>query len=236
MGAVGTLYNAVQSGDIVLKIIFIALLLIGIISAICIYLKEKINQPLLLKCNRTGILDIQHDGKCSNEKMSDKIRNAEKIDIFFYAGSGFFNAFQNELVDALEKNRAEIHIIIGTTNSLFLNDLDKIEFKYHRGSTRSISTEIDIIKSYIEEWREKRAVGKGTIELKHFSTELRMSMILIKLKNGEEWGWITLAMPPIKAIDTISFEIENNSEGVNLYKQSKKHFDSVWNILPKDKQ
>jgi len=190
--------------------------------------------PLLSKCLKIGILDIENHGKCSDLKMIDMIRNARSIDLFFYTGDGFFRVFQNHIVEALKNNNAEIRIIIGTENSLFLDDLNKIEVNNKiRYEKRNINDEVGPIINFYNEFRTTRAPGCGSIELRHFRTELRMSLVLIKLNSNYEWGWVTLSMPPIKAIDTISFEIENNSENINLYKQCKNHFESVWEKIGK---
>jgi hypothetical protein len=57
-------------------------------------------------------------------------------------------------------------------------------------------------------------------------------MILIESKSDERWGWVTLTLPPLKAVDTFSFEIESKkSEYDNIYNQCKYHFDAVWKRL-----
>jgi hypothetical protein len=60
-------------------------------------------------------------------------------------------------------------------------------------------------------------------------------MVLIKDKKTErKWGWITLTLPPAKAVNTISFEIQSkNSSKDNIYNQCLEHFDAVWKKLPK---
>jgi len=195
-----------------------------IISAlICLFILHK----LFINIIKYGILDVfsqKNNSKKSDKLLSKKIRKAEEIKILFTTGSGFFGSYKTDLLAAI-KNGAKIKILIGTKNSVFLNDINVIEDRVNK--VVDINLEVDRVLGIVTEIRESNNNEKGSIELEHYSTEFRTSMILIKYKK-EKWGKITLTLPPAKAADSLSFYIRGKiiiiEKIENIYKQCKKHF------------
>jgi hypothetical protein len=232
LGAIGTIFTIFEKGNLVLKYSSIGIFIIGVIGIIYVFGKNilsKLKDPLIEKCKMAGIIDIygQFNEK-DNNFMKRKIKDAEHIDLFFTTGKGFLNACQSELVTAL-KNGAKIRIIAGTNDSIFLKNVNDIEVQSKiRDKNRSIHDEIDDMKIFINDFKT-RSLGEGSIELRHFSTEFRTSMILLESKNGK-WGWVTLTTPPFKAVDSVEFLIQCNYK-TDIYSQCKKHFDNTWNYI-----
>jgi len=196
---------------------------------------------LLLKCNllinsiRYGLLEVfsQKDNtQKSNVKLSKKIRKAKEIKILFTTGAAFFGNFKTDLLKALKYHGDDIKVkvLIGAKAQLFLNDVNGIE---GRPPKENINSEVDKIIGIIAWIREKAGVDDRRIELRHFSTEFRASMILIDPGKGRKWGKLTLTLPPAKAIDSMSFYIRskilNNKNSDNIYEQCEDHFDELWN-------
>ena len=151
--------------------------------------------------------------------------------MFFTTGQGFLNTFQSEIVGAMLENHAEVRIIVGRKNSPFLNSVGMIEKKYKtRNLKRKINPEIKVVKDFIPDFRT-RTEGHGKVELKHFETEFRTSMILIE-SHTEKWGLITLTTPPYKAVESVAFMVKDTKNKNTVYKQCRKHFDAVWKTLP----
>lgn len=228
LGVVGILYNIFENGDLIYK----ALCGIVIFISFIILIKDFLRPSLILQCNKLGIIDIYYQKNSDkNEKyLKRQIMDAKRIDLFFTTGQGFFNAYQSVIVDAMKKNRTEIRTIVGKKDSLFLNGAGEIEKKYgKRDKKQDINTEIDNIKNFIFDFRT-RAGGSGKIEIKHFETEFRTSMVLIE-SDKEKWGLITLTTPPLKAVDSVAFVIKDIKDGKTIYKQCEEHFNDVWKIL-----
>ena len=187
---------------------------------------------LIINSIRYGLLDFfsQKDNpKKSDKVLSEKIRKADEIKILFTTGAGFFSSFKTSLIPAI-KNNATIKILIGAKDQLFLNDVNRIE---GRPINSNINLEVDQVIRVVEEIRKAAGVDNTRIELKHFSTEFRTSMILIDSGKGK-WGKLTLTLPPAKAADSMSFYIRGklfyNKNKDNIYEQCENHFDEIWKI------
>jgi hypothetical protein len=213
------------------------ILLAFVIVSIGLILKYK----LVINSIKYGLLDVfsQKDNtQKSNKKLSKKIRNAKKIDILYTTGAGFFGAFKTEFISALKENGADIRVLIGAKNQLFLKDVSDIE---GRPPVDDINLEVEKVIGTIAEIRKAAGVDDTRIKLEHFSTEFRTSMILID--SGEKkWGKLTLTLPPLKAADSISFyigggKLSYNKNSDNIYEQCKDHFNKLWDyILEKRKK
>jgi len=229
LGLIGTVFSIIENNNILFTIISISLLSIGFVIIIFIFLKEMIKPSFILKCNKFGIVDVYSNSN-ESRKIENKIKNAKTIDLFFQTGQAFFNKFQSAIVHTIKENNTKIRIIVGKKDSVFLKDISNIEIKFkNRSENRELNNEINAIEEFVHDFKA-RTHKDASIGLKHFSTEFRTSMILIKTLK-DEWGWVTLTTPPLKTADSISFEIINNSNKDNIYKQCKKHFDSVWEML-----
>jgi len=224
VGSAGTLYSIFASENIVFKIISISILSIGFISVVYVIAKEILKPKLVSGCNKVGIVDVFNVADSDPKKMKDEISNAKKIYLFFTTGKPFFNFFGDSLVKAMA-NQADIRIIVGTENSLFLNDINKIRKK---GTSRDIHNEIKEIKEYLNNYWT-RASKSGKFEIRHFSTEFRTNIILTE-SDKDKFGWITLITPPLLAENSISFMVKDNGVKENMYNQCKDHFNSVWEI------
>jgi hypothetical protein len=228
LSVVATLYGIFVSGNLIYIVLCISIFIIGLM----ILIKDLLRPSLIIQCNKLGIIDAycQKNSDKNEKYLNQRILDANKIDLFFTTGQGFFNKYQAVIVEAMRRNRVEIRTIVGERDSVFLNGVSEIENKYgERVKKRDINKEINTTEDFILDLR-KRAEGKGQIELKHFKTEFRTSMILIE-SDTEKWGLITLTTPPFKAAESVAFVIKDTKDENVIYKQCEKHFENVWKIL-----
>ena len=184
------------------------------------FLKEK--YPIIEQCNNVGILNIisqKTNVEKNYPKMVEKLKNAAEIRIFHTTGHGFFHSRSNQsaIKNAIINNRAEVQVLIGQKKSPFLSSVEKIEKAAGERGSKSIHEEINDVEKTLNEIEKK-------ISLRYVETEFRSSIVLIKGTEGNEWGWVTLTLPPFKAINSISFEIEKG----NMYNDCIEHFKAVW--------
>jgi hypothetical protein len=188
--------------------------------------KESIVDP----CELVGIASLNTDG-IAGEAMRENLGTAQKIRTINTTGVRFFERYEHKLVDAL-KNGCSIQVLVPKPGSEFLFDVTESESKSVARDT--IDSEIGIIRSRLIEALSEAteaadsATGLGTIWLGYFTTHLRSSIVLC----DEDWGWLTLVLPPRRAVGSISFELKDSGEAA-LIKQCITHFDRIWEIVTK---
>ena len=62
------------------------------------------------------------------------------------------------------------------------------------------------------------------IYIGHFNTDLRSSILIC----DNTFGWLTLNLPPARAIQTLSFELIEGKD--SLLTTANEHFDRIWDI------
>ena len=207
--------------------------------ALFIWFKKFCSRSFTKQCKNVGIVNIiqQKDKFNKNyKKIPEKIKKASEICAFFTTGHGFFKANEEALKYAANNNILDnVRVIIGKKDSAFLTKVAEVEIKAGwKSDINSIHNEITSVIDILEDI--KKALKRNvSIEIRYVETEFRASMVLIKSrsmegKKKEKWGWVTLTLPPAKARNSISFEIEG-SEGKDkddIYSQCEDHFNSIW--------
>jgi hypothetical protein len=164
-----------------------------------------------------------------NAILRTKIEKAVSIKIIQTTGKNLLENFMLQFREAIIKG-AVIQILIAQKDSSFLTDVADIEIKAGQRST-NINKELEYIHNNI--MPEINSVNDkiGRIEMRFYRTEFRTGMILTRDGLDETWGWITMALPPIKSKETTSFEITENRDAKKeetMYYQCEKHFDELW--------
>jgi hypothetical protein len=103
----------------------------------------------------------------------------------------------------------------------------------------SISEEIRKVERRLREaigeaYRQSIRDGEtstGSVHIGYFSTHLRCTMILC----DEDWGWLTITLPPARAPQTPSFELSNRGRHT-LLEACWRHFNRTWTIAAERKE
>jgi len=215
----------------VLEIILIAILVFIVVMVVLILEIFQIKT----KYKNVGIISIIKQ-RCNNNKspskITKKLENAKEIRIFSTTGIHFFYNNTETIKHAIEQNDAKVFCINANKGSKFLEDVAKMENEAkERAELNNIQEEIDDVEMLLNEINELSS-RKNPVQIAHFDTEFRLTMILIKSIKNENWGWVTLTLPPFKSFNSIAFEVESkNLEDDNIYNQCVRHFDAVWKKL-----
>lgn len=171
-----------------------------------------------------GIREIHTRGHGSERQIHMMASARDSIRIMAVSAHTLLFMRKSEIVTALA-NGANLRLLIARPYSQFVLDVERVESPARAGE---ISLEIASVKKLLSEYLAdavKKAAGAvGTVTLAHYSTDLRCSMVLC----GNNWGWLTINLPPCRAVETCSFELEGVPEG--LLADAQKHFEQVWNL------
>jgi hypothetical protein len=147
------------------------------------------------------------------------------IRIIQTSGVGIIRGEKQAIISALEHPHTKIHVLLANPNSTFLEEVEQME-----GANRknNIGPEIRageaLLREYIDEAQNKfGAKGNiGKIYFGYYNTHFRLSILLC----DNSWGWITLIMPPMRAVESVSVELKKFD--ASLIDDCIRHFDSVW--------
>jgi hypothetical protein len=93
----------------------------------------------------------------------------------------------------------------------------------------SISEEIATTRTRIVEALSEASVetaSPGEAALGFYTTHLRSTLVIC----DDQWGWITITLPPLRATETMSMELIE-AGGRSLVRACVAHFDRVWTIV-----
>jgi len=221
-GLVGFLYQDNPLRGLLLWL-FVACLAIAFILWVTSKIGLVNHWANLRTLHRCGIKSLYYMGEGARD-LKKQLSNASLIRIMAVSAESLIKAQKDAFVTALIKNRADIRILVGKPDSEFIADVEDIESQ-HRKNT--ISEEIDKVQKFCREiLDESRLKSKsmpiGKIKVRFFRTHLRSSLIMV----DNSWAWMTLNLPPKRALQSLSFELAGNPDG--LFEDANAHFESVW--------
>jgi hypothetical protein len=175
-----------------------------------------------------GIRRVYSNGTSANELVRSNVKKAKSIRIVSVSGDALIKMLKDDLIYALRTNSASVRVLLATPNSQFVRDVEESENINRIGH---ISPEIvkaeALLREYLVEAKsssqEHSVIGK--VALGHYTTHLRSSLVLC----DNAWGWLTLSLPPIRAVQSPSFELSYADGG--LFTSCSTHFERVWGIL-----
>ena len=176
-------------------------------------------RDLAVPAAASGIARISLDG-VAGATMGEKLRRSREIRLMSTTGQRLVETQKRALVDAVRAG-ADLRVLVPGGDTEFLADVAEIE---GRDAVRdAIAKEIERLEMRLSE--VKREAGGGRVRLGHMSTQLRSTLTLT-----DDWGWLTLTLPPLRTPETASFELIDGGER-GLLAVAKQHFDKVWNVV-----
>jgi len=210
----------------------IAILFIWVIILI-FALVFQYHNGIIVNTRKYGIKGIYKNERAS-DSVKEKLPIIEKLKIMIVSGPNMLKSLETTFVTLLTKNK-EVEIIIGTLNSDFVEDIEICETcdtdkKQRKGNiSKEINLAIDNLNMCIDKaikiQKEENKNVIGKLSLRHFNTLLRSSIIIV----NDEWAWLTLNLPPFKALDSLSIEFCKKDENSYL-EDIIKHFDTVYKL------
>lgn len=165
--------------------------------------------------------------------------NAKKIRMLYVSAYGFFMDEEKiALVEKAAEKGVEMQFLISKKNTTFIKDIEQIEIINGIRGTKKINDEIEEVTMKINEIKKK--FPNALIQVRYFSTEYRMPLILADFeKNGEvsTYGWLNLTFPPKTSRSHILLRgktVSSPFEKDNFFNQIEKHFDEIWSMSSKD--
>lgn len=228
LGVLGTLVTIfeIPSGPLrISSLILFLLLTCGGLLSLLFQEVDLLSALLNLKqLKRLGIHRIYtpSGGNIGTQQMA----NARNVRIMAVSANALIKNRKSEIVNALRKQRALIRVLLAEPDSQFVSDVEETESPYRVGQ---ISAEIRNVERLLSEYVEEAASGRrveeiGKVEIGYYTTHLRSSLILC----DESWGWLTLNLPPKRAVQSVSLELSQANRG--LLKDCIRHFDRCWEI------
>ena len=186
---------------------------------------------LITPAQSVGIVRISPDGQ-AGPIMGERLAQAQSIAIMSTSATRVIEIQKTYLVEALSKGCA-IRLLVPELQSSFLQDVEQSESEdIYR---EPISEEIIKVRRRLREAvgearrlsdRRQSTSGIGGVRIGYFSTHLRSTMILC----DDEWGWLTVTLPPARAPQTPSFELSDSGQHT-LLEACLRHFERTWAIV-----
>lgn len=125
------------------------------------------------------------------------------------------------------KQKATIQVLLAKPNSEFINDTELNESETRVGHiSPEINKTIAMLQEYLKMARDIEG-NNGSVDrvyIGHYNTNLRSSILIC----DDSFGWLTLNLPPTRAVESPSFELKKTDD--RLLNTANDHFDRVWTI------
>ena len=186
-------------------------------------------QSVAEPCARLGITRVSEDG-VSGEAMKRHLAAASSIKIYSTSAFRLIDTYRGALTEALAHG-CSIRVLLPKQGSQFISDAEELE-AVHVARGLPIETELGVVKTRLVEALSVAATRTGPgstlgqVEIGYFTTHLRLTMILC----DDSWGWLTVTLPPFRATETMSMELEQ-TDYRPLLQTAIAHFDRSWAIV-----
>jgi hypothetical protein len=138
---------------------------------------------------------------------------------------------QRLLTEVLSRG-ATVQVLLPEPTGPFLSDVEEFE-AVHVSRGLALETEVELVRTRLLEALSEAATTcvrtgatLGRVEIGYFTTHLRSTMIIC----DDTWGWLTVTLPPFRATETMSMELEPN-EPRSLLRTCIAHFVRTWSII-----
>ncbi|MBQ4444284.1 MAG: hypothetical protein II896_06505 [Clostridia bacterium] len=163
--------------------------------------------------------------------------HSDVIKIMFVSGVSFFKTYRTLIEKAVKLNK-KVEILIATRETAFLAHIESLEVSFGgRDECKKISDEIDEVMNKLE-YLLKDENYCNNIEIRHFSDEYRLPMILCQtygenntLQKSDCLLYISL--PPYSSRQAAILKLHSDSKQstdkeLDMIEMATAHFDKVW--------
>jgi hypothetical protein len=187
---------------------------------------------ILDPCRLQGIIRVVPDGKADSRTMTLNLESSKEIRIMVTSGTRFLDSYRRALSKAIAGG-AHVRVLLPRPESDFVRDVGESEREGEGGGKRKaeIAQEIREAEARFSEYMSEAnkitpAAHGGAISVGYYTTHLRSTMILC----DNRWGWLTITLPPLRAAETLSLELQQ-TERECLLNDCIRHFDRTWDII-----
>jgi len=179
----------------------------------------------MMLCSACGINRIYANCYETRTIIVETIKSAEEFFFFALIGDAFTKNYKDFLKNAMRRG-LDSKLLIAKPESLFLKEqweLCGLELQ-----------EADVrMRRFVAEWKQIVSYGKGrgSAEIRCFSTELRNQLVMFKKYDGTYIAWVSVSMPPLRGMDSIQLEITDSG----MIDNCLNYFNNVWNFHKDDR-
>jgi hypothetical protein len=189
-------------------------------------------EPLNEAAARVGIRRISLDGG-SGAVMAEQLAAASTIRILSTSAVRLIEVHQRAITQALARG-CELTLLLPEPDGDFIHDVEEIEatdlIRYSRISGEIAEVESRLRALLDQSLAERQNLADTAlsprVRVGHFSTQLRCTMVLC----DDEWGWLTLTLPPLRTLETVAFELVA-TETRSLLSACVTHFGAILKVL-----
>ncbi len=160
----------------------------------------------------------------------------DEIKLLFISGNGFFNYFQNEILNCLQNSNCIVKIMLVSTDSSnkdYVRRMEKLCPQKTSYNHQVIEESVPLLQYIIDQLDEKK---KGQIKLRFYRDEYRYNYRIAKYCDGDSIsGKCWLNIQPFNR-DAVDVSIGLNGEWSNEYESNDNifelldtGFDYLWN-------
>lgn len=190
----------------------------------------KYDVDLATKIELLGVRMASANGSLDTSSLGPLIRQANSLKIMFVSGDTFITAHLDNIKNCIEAG-AKIQVILAKPNSDFIREIESIEGRPSEdGITPEIIGSINKLKRAV---REANKTKPFKVEYGHFSTHLRVSMVIIDNKHCH----VVLNYPPKRTRESLGLRLERQQETEQgVVADLIGHFDAVFQEIKKTDQ
>lgn len=232
IGIIGAFASVSQISDATARGVVTAVCITITVAAIYLFVSTYVN--ILNSIHNLRVLKslrikrLFTNGTDATHSMRAAIRGSKSVSIMAVSAESLIKSLKDEIIYALRENSVNIRVLLATPHSQFVSDVEETESIERIGHITPEITKVEsLLKEYLSDAKANANANTvvGQIWLGNYSTHLRSSMVLC----DNFWGWFTLNLPPRRAVQSPSFELEYG-EG-SLFKICSQHFDRVWELM-----
>jgi hypothetical protein len=169
-------------------------------------------------------VSIYENGQLGTILGKSHVATSRIVRIIQTSGIGLTRNLKTAMIAALKHPETKIQVLIARSDGDFIKEVELIESPDRVGFiVPEIASVEGILKEYVHEAKHKYGGQEiGKIHLGHFNTHFRSSLLIC----DDRWCWMTLILPPMRAPESVSFELEQSNSP--LIDDCIRHFDEVW--------
>lgn len=203
-------------------------------------------ENLLLYCQNNGIKKLGNKAINDVKIRDQKISHSKNLYIIATTGTSLFKTLMHNAIPSALRNGANINIIIPDVRSQFCEDVALCETYrdnevIQKQNSQRIQHEFyDSILFLNKAYAKAKSDGiskSGSIKVYCCGTLLRQTLLMAELDN-EFWGWLTMTMPPLLAVNTptISFEVPKDNKYESIGDFIKSHCECLISVAERKYQ
>jgi hypothetical protein len=203
-----------------------SILIVGFVSLVMAKLGLRHAYSILSNSKKLGISNIFIHGD-NSRRISRYINSAIRIRILAVSAQSAIKLLRDDLIAALGKHSARVQVLLADGDSQLIKDVENIESPARVGAiSNEIQNTLGLLQESINEAKKSYPTSTiGKIEVGYYRTHIRNSIIIC----NDDIGWLTLSLPPRRAIASPALEIIKVESG--LLSICSVHFDEIWRIM-----